>query len=406
MKATARQRVVLCVSCACGLLASASALAQTEPGPEGDPASGSRLRTSLEVGVDYTDNFFYARKSAEESGSGLLVRPEVTLTRKVPRFTFIGGVSGEAGWYDFSGDADDYTDYSLRLGGDWQSAPRHRFEFDARLKSGHDPFGTERTENTPLENREIDTWRDTRSEVRYYLGLPSDRINFEVGVSARNKEYTNNEEATQFLSHEKVLGNFTTYLNFTPKTSAFVVVAGQRTYFEDIAAGAFDRGATTLRYLVGARWAATSKTSGDFRVGYVDRDPRDPDRDNFQRFDWLAEVSWAPRAYRQFLLQTGRSAQESFLNTVDFIDNRYGTLIWVEQWTPRFQTQAAGRYMESTFVGSPRQDELFGYSLSTEYRMTPYLTLVGLASSGQRDSEVDFANYERFYAYVGARYAR
>lgn len=405
MKATTRQRAIACVSFAFAVLTSASP-AQEAPGPEGDPSEGTALRTALEVGVDYTDNFFYAPDGFTESGSGLLVRPEIALTRKIPRFTFTAAADAEAGWYDFSGDADDYVDYAVRVGGDWESAARHRFEFNTSLQDGHDPFGTARTENSVLENRDIDTWRETHTEARYLAGLPSDRINFEFKVSAFNREYTNNEEFTQFLSYEGTKGSLTTFVNLTPKTAVFALVAAQRTYFEDIALGAFDRGATTLRYLVGARWAATAKTSGDFRVGYVDRDPRDASRENFQRFDWLAEFVWAPRAVRKFLLQTGRAAQESYLNTVDFIDNRYGTLIWVEQWTPRLRTQGAVRYMESTFVGTARQDELLGYSLSSEYAMTPFLTLLGRASSGQRDSEVGFANYERFYAYLGLRYER
>lgn len=406
MKAIIRYGVLACMVCTLDLAAGPGASAQEGSNTEGDPTSGTALRTALEVGVDYTDNFFYARKSTEESGSGLLVRPELTFTAAIPRFTFTAGAQGSAGWYDFSGDADDYTDYSVQLGGDWQSAPRHGFKFNTRMQNGHDPFGTARTEGTALEDREIDTWRETRTEIRYRSGLSSDRLNFEFAVSGMNKDYTNNDEITQYLSHEALTGSFTTFLNLTTKTSAFALVSGQRTYFEEIAPGAFDRGATTLRYLVGARWAATTKTSGDFRVGYVDRDPRDPTRDNFQRFDWLAEFAWVPRAVSKLLLQTGRSAEESYLNTVDFIDNRYATVTWVEQWTPRLQTQAALRYLESNFVGTERQDQASGYSLSTEYYLTRYLSLLGQASSGQRDSDVTFANYERFYAYLGARYAR
>ncbi|MEQ1438048.1 outer membrane beta-barrel protein [Fontimonas sp. SYSU GA230001] len=406
MKFTSKRCVVACCLGAAALCASLGVRAQGLSGYAGDPESGSRLRTSLEVGTDYTTNFFYARKAAEDSGSGLIVRPELSLTRKLSRFTFSAAANAEAGWYDLPGNADDYFDSALKLGSRWQSAPRHQFDFEARLRNGHNPFGTERTENTPLEDRKIDTWRETQTELRYLAGLPSDRLNFELGLGGLNKEYTNNEAVTRFLSHEKTSAYLTTYLNMTTKSSVFLVVAGQRTYFEDVAPGAFDRGATTLRYLLGARWAATAKTSGDFRVGYVDRNPTDPNRDSFQRFDWLAELTWAPRAVRKLLLQTGRTAQESFLNTVDFIDNRYGTLTWSEQWTPLMQTQATVRYMTSSFIGSSRQDESWGYGLSAEYQLTPYLALLGLASHGQRDSEVNFANYERFYAYLGARYAR
>ena len=58
------------------------------------------------------------------------------------------------------------------------------------------------------------------------------------------------------------------------------------------------------------------------------------------------------------------------------------------------------------FIGSTRVDDMIGYKLSGEFRVTQYLKLLGLVGNDQRDSDVSFANYDRLYAYFGARYAR
>jgi polysaccharide biosynthesis protein VpsM len=191
-----------------------------------------------------------------------------------------------------------------------------------------------------------------------------------------------------------------------PKTAVFATASGRRSRFDETAPGAFDRGATTMRYLLGSRWQATAKTHGDVRVGYIDRDPRDPGRDDFRRIDWRAELGWAPRTVTGLALATGRSSRESYINTVDFLDIRYVNLTWTEQWTQRAQTQLAASYQETDFVGSARKDELVGFSLGGEYLLTRDLKLRGYALNGHRDSPATFANYERSYVYLGIRYSR
>jgi polysaccharide biosynthesis protein VpsM len=391
------------------LLAALSAPTWAQDDPSlfaSDLAEGTRLSMSLQAGATYTSNFFYATSPREESATGLQVEPAATLTHVLPRFKFLVGADAEFGMFDLPGSVDDYEDYRIKLGSEWQPAMRHRFTFGSALRYDHDPFGTERTENTPLENREIDEWREPRMDVEYRWGLPHDRYNIEIRGFASDKEYSNNREVTQFLDHQLLNAQLLLFYNIGPKTSVFLNFADQRAYYPNVAPNAFDRGSNTLRYLVGARWLATAKTSGDVRIGYVDRNPRDPDRDDFQRLDWRADVAWSPRAVRELRLTTGRSSQESFLNTVDFINNRYVAVEWIEQWTPRFQSRLSGRYVDSQFVGSAREDDFIGFALGATYKATRGLSLLAFASNGERDSEIEFANYDRFYAYLGARYER
>lgn len=392
---------------AAAMSATLPAHAQSEDGPSiaEELADGSRLRTSLETGISYTSNFFYADSAGDEQdATGLLVRPAAMVSHVVPRFRFYGGGKAELAWFDLQDDVDDYTDYELNLGSQWTPASRHVFSFAAEYRDDHDPFGTERTEGTPLEGREIDKWRQTHTNVGYRYGLPSDRYNVELRASGLNKTYHNNRGVTQYLDHEIASAQLFAYYNVGAKTSLYALLAGQHSYYEETAPGAFDRGADTTRYMLGTRWLASAKTSGDIRAGYVVRDPAAGERSAYRRFDWQARLTWAPRAVREFRLTTGRQPQESFLNTVDFIDHRYVGVAWNEQWTPRLQTEVRGRYVESAFVGSARVDETVYYALSTEFGLSRDLKLLGLVGNDRRDSDAVFAEYDRFYAYLGARY--
>lgn len=393
------------------VLASGAAFAQQgESVSDGDSGQGTIFRTVLEAGANYTDNAYYTNDTGEPFDStGFLLRPDFSLSRVLPRFKLTAGASAEYGTFDLPGDEDDYLDYQLALSAKWLSALRHSWTFASTLREDHDPFGTERTENTPLATRELDEWRETGGNFGYRYGMPTDRYNIDVALRAFNRSYTTNQAETQFLEHESAIAQLAGYYNVTPKSALYAVVSGGRTMYEVVQPGSIDRSATEMRYGLGGQWKASAKTAGDLRFGYVDRKRRNSDEEGFTSFDWTASVSWSPRSYRSFELQTGRASQESYLNSVDFINNRFVMLGWSEQWTQLFQSQLNARLLDSEFVGSSRTDQASIISLSMQYRVLRDFTLLANASTNTVDSEASFdssfAEYDRFYGYLGIRYS-
>ncbi len=380
---------------------------QSAAADSGEEGSGTVFRGALEAGVVFTDNTFYTdnRDDLQES-TGLRVKPEISVARILPRMRLSAGADAELGIFDLPDDVDDYTDYRVILGADWLSAVRHGFKFGAMLREDHDPFGTDRTESATAALRDLDQWRETSGDARYRYGLPTDRYNIDFSVHAKSRTYTTNESVTQFLDYEETGTQLAAYYNLTPKTAVFAAVTGSRTVYETVAPGAFDRGATELRYGVGAVWNASAKTSGDVRVGYVDRRRRNSNDDDFTGVDWTATFSWSPRSYRNFDIETGRVTQESYLNTTEFINNQFFGAAWVEQWTQRLQTRLGGRYLASEYVGTSRRDHSARYSLNIEYRVLRNLQLLASATNVMVDSDVTAGEYDRFSGYVGARYSR
>ncbi len=373
-----------------------------------DGIDGTVLRGGLEAGASFTDNFFYTGDELEQTdGTGFLLKPELAAIRVLPRARMALEASGEFATFDVPDDIDDYFDSRVGVGADWVSSARNRWRFGSRLSFDHDPFGTERTESTPLETRELDEYREILGNLGYRYGLPTDQFNFDVNLATKNKTYTSNEAATQFLDHEDALGQLGAYYNLSAKTSLFASVSASRSLYEVVAPGALDRSATELRYGLGSNWKASAKTSGNIYLGYVNRRPRDDRRDDYSGFDWSAGMSWSPRSVSTFEIQTGRVTQESYLLAADFINNRYGSVSWSQQWGARFNSKLAVRYIDSEFVGIDRNDDTLGVVLDAEYLLSRYLKLLGTASSIGRDTDdAAISDYDRFYGYIGIRYAR
>lgn len=398
-----------------GLACSLAAQAQETSTQSGFPVSlgqdgidGTVYRGALEAGASFTDNFFYTGDDLEQTdGTGFLLRPELAAIRVLPRARMAAEASGEFATFDVPDDVDDYIDSRLALGADWLSSSRNRWRFGSRLSFDHDPFGTQRTENTPLETRELDEYREILTNFGYRYGLPTDQLNVDLNVLTKNKTYTTNEAATQFLDYDAALVSLSGYYNLSAKTSIFASASGGRSLYEVVAPGALDRSATELRYGLGSIWKASAKTSGNIYLGYVTRRPRDDGREDFNGFDWTAGLTWSPASVRTFDLTTGRITQESYLAAADFINNRFATLSWAEQWAPRFNTKLDVRFVDSDFVGIDRRDETLGFSLDAEYLMSQYLKLLATASSIGRDTDdAVISDYDRFYGYIGIRYAR
>ncbi len=372
-----------------------------------DLVEGTLIRTAVEAGVTYTDNFFFTPENrSQDDGTGLLLKPSGAITRSLSRVRYGLGINAELARFDLPDSVDDYEDFSFGLGLDWQPASRHQLTFGTSLQLDHDPFGQERTENTSLENRSLDEWRLLRGDVRYRIGIPAERFNYELRFGVFEKDYTTNEDFTQFLNHRNTTGDLSVFYNYSPKTSAFVNVVATAIDYEATFPGTVDRSADEFRYLVGVRWSATAKTSGDFRIGYFDRKPKDSQRDNFNGLDWRAGLTWSPLSYRSFGASIGRSSQESFINTVTFINNQYYNLSWSEDWTTRFRTVVSAGYIDTEFVGSARDDEAITAQLESQYRLSRSLRIIGRVGQNNRDSNFGVFEFERLNAYLGFGYSR
>ncbi|HUP91372.1 MAG TPA: outer membrane beta-barrel protein [Solimonas sp.] len=400
-----------------------------------DISEGSHVNLSVEAGVTYTDNFFSQNGGCFEAlpattpptqvctekrdAWGGLLQPTAGYTFAIPRFRFNTDVRAELAMFDLPSNVDDYADVVAAAGLEWQSALRHRFDYIGQLQFDHDPFGSERTEASGVQDRKLDRWRRFSGDARYHYGLPTAPFNLDLRVTAGDKEYTTNRASsppgsglgggTRFLDFEKQVAALTLLYNLSPKTALLADAVGARTAFDNNPGGSRNRDGIDLHYRVGVRWLATAKTSGDVRVGVVERRGKGAASSDFTEPDWEGTLNWMPLSYTQLQFQTGRRIQESYLTNVNFLDNTYYNLEWSFDWTSRIVTRLAAGYSQTEFVGAPspgRRDDHWHFGANGEYRATRSLSLLVAGWLFKRDSTLDRRDYDKVTAYLGARYAR
>ncbi|MGH7461694.1 MAG: outer membrane beta-barrel protein, partial [Longimicrobiales bacterium] len=273
-------------------------------------APGVRLEPAIGTRLSFTDNAY--RTDAEKTdAAGLVVDPSLVLAYSPSHGKYRLGYEGQVGAFDTS-DQDNYTDSQFYLTGMLTPLLRHRVDFDLRYKDGHDPFGTNRTQGQPaIRDRELDRWNETGVAGKYTFGHGEATLNLYGRAGLLDKEYKTNREdsfgagsGTRYLDYGSTLIGGGVIYRLTAKTRLVLDLEQQDIDYDlEFPTGSFD--GDSQRALLGARWIATAKTSGEFLLGYYARNFDDNGRTDVSGVDWQVRVDWAARPRSLFSLTSG-----------------------------------------------------------------------------------------------------
>lgn len=361
------------------------------------------LRASVGAAGFYTNNFYY-QSSGEEAAQGFLLRPQVVYLGETRKVGLFAKAAAEYGMFSAPRSEDDYLDGNLGVKLALTPTLRNRFYLDLAYALGHDPFGIDRTENSVASGVDLDQWRTTTTGGRYRYGAPGARINGEIGVSVFDKQYTTNRSVTDPLGYTATTVDYQVFYNYSPKTIALLDFSRTGNDFDEPFPGQPDtRSGPTWRTLVGVKWLATAKSSGDVRVGYRKRE-FDNGSNEFQGLDWSAGVQWSPTVPWVLELKTGRSEAAGFAPDTQTIDVRASSVTVTRSIDARSKFKAELGMVRSSFFGNTRVDNSRNLAVNFERRARERLYWVGDLGYNTRDSNAAGRDFSRWSAAVGLRY--
>ena len=235
--------------------------------------SASSLEPALGIELRYDDNIF--RSAANEQTSLMTVLSPSLLASFVPfKHRFELEYNGEIASYSESA-SDDYDDHEFRAGAYLKLGQRSQLDFVGTYEDSHENRGTGLSEGF---DPELDQLPDAPDEYErgQFLGRLTygatgtrGRLVFEVGQS--ELEYTNHRDRTRFFDRDDRYGGAIFYYRIMPNTSLLLDLrATEFEYQHDrILQPSLD--STEYRYLLGATWDVTGKTTGTVKVGYVEK---------------------------------------------------------------------------------------------------------------------------------------
>lgn len=383
---------ILAVAC-CGV-ATASAHAQADA-PLGIPLGGGLLFKPA-VGLSYLyDSNLYRQKTNETDATAWVVSPALGLeylaSDNIIRLDYQGQYAG----YD-TVSSDDFRDSDIFFEARMNQTGRHRVQVNLGRDEGHDPFGTERTENLPITQRDLDKWVITSGRLAYTFGAPSAFLNLTVSGDAQKKDYRNNRAVTQFLERSLFGVGGELKFRFSPRTSLLFDVGHREIEYDAVAIGATTRDGSEQRARVGIQWLASSKMVGRVLAGAFKRDFDAANRKDFTSFDWEASISWRPLSYTEFTLDGSHSTQESYFDQSDFIDVQRIGLNWIHQWGSRFESGLGAAFTRYNFEGFNRSDDIISGLAYGQFEFTRRITARLSLEANDRSSNQSVFDFDRY----------
>jgi hypothetical protein len=386
---------------AAAIFAAGSAFAQGQPvqpaqtsGAGSIPIGPLVVYPGINLAVGHDDNLFLT-PNVTRSSAFTVLSPYVRAEAKHGPHTFDATLRIDDGRYN-SSSPDDYTDYSLRGNGDLVFSGRAGLKLRADYLHGHDPRGSTDAVITATPNE----YNNYGIGGLFRYGAPGARGRIEIDGSLYTRRYTNNRLATESIDHDTNQIGGTFYWRVMPRTE----LLAQLTYTDfNYLQGISTQDSSETRFLVGAKWEATAKTSGYAKFGRLRKEFDSPAQQNTSDSSWDLGVRWSPLTYSVFDFVTNRQTYESTGLGNTILGTNYG-VTWSHGWSSRLRTQALANYRTDDYKGFDRNDDTTSFGLRADYDFRRWLRFGAQYTYWNRDSNLSTFEYKRnlFMLTVGA----
>jgi len=350
-------------------------------------------QVSLQAGYD--DNI-YSTASGEVESWKSIISPALQLKMVQGKSEYTLNYQLHQGIYQESSD-DNYTDHQLdgRVFLDLNS--RNRLELVAGYLAGHEGRGTGLNQGTAaLTNNKPVEYHVNSLFSAYEYGGQEAKGRIRLAATYQDREYDNYRSQTQVKDREnvKMIGTF--FYRVLPKTSLLFELSNEDI---DYRLSSVNLDSTERKYLLGATWDATAKTSGTVKLGYSDKDFDSSAREDGDGSSWEVAMRWAPRSYSVFDISTNRGTRETD-GTGDYIDSTDFNLQWTHAWSGVWRSRVYLNLSNDDYAKSAREDDGRTVGLGLDFFTTRWLNLALDYRYSERDSNQSDLNFERNAIYL------
>lgn len=320
------------------------------------------LTPTLKFSEGYNDN---VDEDANENSSWVTeVSPSFTLAAQDRLNVYSLTYSFDSEIYHSLHD-DDNTDHHLTADAHLEFNSRNRLDLNAGY---HDIEDTSDADSATGEN---DQYHTSNIGALYGFGAQSATMQLEFGANHQLKRYDNSGSLNASKERDTDSFSGTAYYRLAPKTRALFEV--RYNDYDYVSNDPLD--SNNLAYLGGVTWDATARTSGTIKLGYEEKDFDDGSKKDPDGTTWEVSVTWAPRTYSSFTLNTRAGIDEGGDSGEDYIDTTSTSLGWNHDWNSRVSSKVSYSYTEEEYQGIDREDETSVFGLGVNYEVRRWMSV-------------------------------
>lgn len=363
-------------------LAASEGWAQMENEPRYIRLGHFDFTPTLEVRERYDDN--YRGLSENEQASWVTgIRP-----------TFILGARNRNSEYELEYSLDNetfhsdsrasHTDHYVNLRSAWEFSSRHR------LRAGLGWHKVEETSDTEIDS-ENDKYSRAIAHAAYRYGARTARNQLEFGTRYEELRYHNSGDLNASEERDSLMFNTIWFHRLGASTHSLLEL---RHTDHDYKLPSALRDSTNQAVLGGASWEATAKTSGSVKLGVERKEFDSSQRKDFTSPMWEIGVSWEPRSYSVFKLNSRRAFDEGD-DGASTINNWTTLATWEHEWTSRISTELLYRYSDREYKGIDRDDKRTSWGAGVTWSPDRWVDVTLSYLHTENDSNVRRESYDR-----------
>lgn len=353
----------------------------------GIPLGPGTVYTGIGTVLKHDDNM-YLSNTNKKSSTGTVVSPSVKFeTQNRGNIYSLAYRADLANYWDSS--ADNYSDQQLLANANWSITSRARLRLRAEYLDAHDGRGTTDIPSGAVPNR----WHAPSIATGFTYGSIGAMGRIEAESGYQRKRYLNNFANTSASDFDTFFFGGTFFYRVMPKTTLlFQVKQTKFDYTNDTSL----LSSTERRYLIGATWEATAKTTVGFRVGQVRKSYGSSSQQGFSAPSWDGEVIWSPLTYSIFRITTSQQTFES-TGVGNAILTKSVLGVWTHAWNSRATSNVTLGFRNDNFQGSSpaRNDNTKSVGFQLNYQLSRRLHAGAGYTHTERTSSIPTDVYNR-----------
>ncbi|MEH6587325.1 MAG: outer membrane beta-barrel protein [Halioglobus sp.] len=359
---------------------------------------------TVDTRLEYVDNLFRTPDDEKETGLSI-IKPRVQAWLENGPSTYSFAYTLEDFRYFDSAD-DDFTDHQFNIDIYQEFNAKNAWNVYGEFLDGHEERGTGLSEGVADNIDEPVEFERTTAGTDYTIGNQSSKGRVQLSAKYRDTEYQNFREDTQFRDYDQYGVEGTFYWKVASKTDILAEIRYQEISYDLVdpfrRGGSFD--SDEYNYFLGISWEPTAKTSGSVKLGSFDRTYESARREDDDGFSWEVDAYYKPRTYSVFHLESRRFSQET--NGIgDSVNTQATRLDWDHNWNDRSSTRLSALFGNEDYSGSDRQDDVYSVEAAYNYAMRRWLDLGVGYRYEDRNSDIDFYDFDRNKIFVEAKFS-
>lgn len=373
---------VLFVSC-CLLIGANRAAAVNEDAPV-IRLGGVSAYPGIALTAKHDSNVTQATDSGKISSNVAVLSPALVIETEQAANKYSFTYSADIGRYSNSSD-DNYADHHYLGLAEFGLSSSSVLKVQPEFLIGHDDRGSTFASTIDAKPNE---WRSTLLLGTYDYGAEEARGHLVVDLGYTDINYQNNLAVTAGYDRKLTSAGGTLYVRVLPKTS--VLVNAKHTGISYKQPDSILSGNEQL-LRAGVKWEATAQTSGEIKVGKLQKKFDSSSSTQYSGGSWQADVVWSPVPYINVDLVTSKEATETTLDgsSAILLSNTGANLSY--ELNDRITLRANGYQLKQDFVGATRSDSTNTFGLKAEYKIRKWL-IGGAEYSNSAKTSNDAAN--------------